>query len=343
MVIRTFFLLPLLFSSAFASFADLLPDDSDAPASQGGGGVVGDTTPIHTLRDLIVNNDDLSEFKEFLDAVGLLEGLLDEDTGPFTVFAPTNQAMRESGHMELFKNGMDESPPRWSENMLAAGNNHIVPRQTFHKADIFDLSRSELESLHDTLVVSQWSQQIGQASIATPDLAATNGVLHIVTKVIKPEFFDNSFAKLELQSEFGPDHLDRISMVDVVDLVGGRQTLQTVKESGMTYAGCRIRAFNRMGLDDNYLWQTLNGGQFVKEDELMNENFTEQTLKNFVEYQMIPKNYYMDEIENNFIELVTPMADCGHMWVTKKAGKLCFNDGCVVFTPYARQFLSSNG
>ena len=338
---RFLLLLPLLITSSLASFATLPPEGDQA----GSGAATGDGTK--TLRDLIVDNDNLSQFMNFLDASDILEGILDEEEGgPYTVFAPTNEAIEASSQMQLLANGIDETPARWYENIRAACRNHIVPNREYKKEQIFDLQTTELDSMHDTLVVRQWSQQIGGASILVADIQASNGILHIVKKVIDPKFFTQSFSKLELQSEYGPDHLGRISMVDVVDHVNGRGILQTIRESGLTYAGCRIRAFNRMGLDDNYLWQTINGGQFVKEDELMSDNFTEQTLKNFVEYQLIPKNYYLDELPNNFVELATPIANCGHMWVTKKDDRLCFNDGCVVWDKYkneARQFLASNG
>jgi uncharacterized surface protein with fasciclin (FAS1) repeats len=306
-----------------------------------GSAVIPDTpSGPQSLRDLIVNHAELKSFRLALDAAGLLETLLDDETRNITVFAPNNDAMDADGHMVLVRKGMDETPPRWSGHLKAALYNHFV-NETYTESAIFDMTRTEIQSMQDSIVISQWSRQVGLASVVTPDLLATNGILHIVKKVIKPEFFDNSFARLELQEENGPDIENRTSMVDVVDFVDGRPTLQTVRDTGTTYAGCRIRAFNRMGLD--YLPQAINDAKNVKYGELLNESFTDETLHNFVEYQLIPRNLYLDLIPNGFQELVTPVAGCGHMWVTKSSGRLCFNDGCVVSTPDPRWYLSSNG
>ena len=271
-----------------------------------------------TIRDLIVNHPELTLFREALDSVGILEQVLDDETKEFTVFAPDDTAIQKNGRMLLVMKGQDENPPRWHNNLAAALNNHIVMDQVLLRDQIFDRTRTQVQSQQDVLPVSQWNFQVGLAPMGMTDIRATNGVLHIVEKVIKPEFFDNSFARLELQSEHGPDHLNRTSMVDVVDFVHGRETLQIVRESGTTYAGCRIRAFNRMGLD--YLPQTVNGAKNVKYGELLNATFKQETLKNFVEYQLIPKNLYLNKIPNGFQELVTPgkFGDCDDHIAWKK-------------------------
>ena len=48
------------------------------------------TTQAQTIVDLAVGNDDFSTLVELLSAAGLVEAL--EGDGPFTVFAPTNDA-----------------------------------------------------------------------------------------------------------------------------------------------------------------------------------------------------------------------------------------------------------
>ena len=289
-----------------------------------------------SIRDIIVNHQELNHFRQALDSVGILEQVLDDETKQFTVFAPNDAAIEANGRMLLTMKGHDENPPRWNDNLVAALNNHIVADQVLSNAEIFDRTRTEMQSRQDLLPVSQWNFQVGLAPMETTDIKATNGVVHIVKKVIKPEFFDNSFARLELQPEHGPDWLNRTSMVDVVDFVQGREILQIVRESGTTYAGCRIRAFNRMGLD--YLPQTINGAKNVKYGELLNETFKEETRKNFIEYQLVPKNIYLDTTPNGFQELVTPGESCCDEFrmhqtaLTLELSDACLNYSCRLCT-----------
>ena len=167
-----------------------------------------DTTGM-TLRDIIVNHPELSDYRDFLDAIDLLEGDLDNQmlsSTHYTIFAPSNEALRASGHIALFNHGIQERPrPRWVGHMKATAYNHMVANETLTMAQLFDLKRTALTSLHDTLTVSQWNQKINRAGVIRGDLKALNGILHIVNAVVEPDYYDNSFARLELQPEYGPD------------------------------------------------------------------------------------------------------------------------------------------
>jgi hypothetical protein len=138
----------------------------------------------------------------------------------------------------------------------------------------------------------------------------------------------------------GPDELGRVALTDVVDFVDARSELSQYRSEGQTFVGCRIRAFNRL---DEYLPQTINESYNVTYGEFLNETFQAETIRNFIQYSIIPKNYYLDDMAEGFAELTVPLPKCGHMWVTKRDGRLCFNNGCVVETPDPRQYLASNG
>jgi hypothetical protein len=126
-----------------------------------------------------------------------------------------------------------------------------------------------------------------------------------------------------------------------VDFVGARSELSQYRSEGQTFVGCRIRAFNRL---EEYLPQTINESpKGVIEGEFLNATFKAETIRNFIQYSIIPKNYYLEDMEEGFAELTVPLPKCGHMWVTKRDGRLCFNNGCVVETPDPRQYLASNG
>ena len=290
--------------------------------------------------------DSLSLFRDALQATGMLDGFLGNHSALFTVFAPTNQAFYQSPTLQLYMTGLDETPyPRWHHNLKNALKQHIVAlgNETFLIDDIFDLQRESLPSLTDPIVLNQFETRLQDAKIIEKNVTATNGVLHVVDKVLRPLFFDQSFSQLELQTELGPDELKRTALTDVVDFVGARDRLNHVNEAGTTFIGCRIRAFNRL---EEYLPQTVNGSpDGVIFGEFLNETYKEETIHNFIEYNLIPKNYYSEDIpnDNKFVELTVPIANCGHMWVTKRDGKLCFNNGCVVDDPEWREYSASNG
>jgi uncharacterized surface protein with fasciclin (FAS1) repeats len=283
----------------------------------------------------------LSMFRDALQAIGLLDEFLgDAVTRNYTVFAPTNGAIKENGHFTVYMKGLDEE---WHFHLKGAVMHHIVTNATLLTEHIFDLKTTEIQSMQTDFVdVSQWPKNIGGAAIIAErsNLEASNGVLHIIDKVLQADFMDQPFSQLELQSEYGPDDLDRVAMADVVDFVGGRETLNQILEAGQTFVGCNIRAFNRL---DEYLPWTLNDSLNVTYGEFLNETFREETRHNFIEYNLIPKNYYYDDIPDGFTDLTVPVNQCGHMWVTKNNGQLCFNNGCVVETPELRTFLASNG
>jgi len=291
--------------------------------------------------------ESLSLFRDALHATGMLDSFLGNKTAYFTVFAPTNRAFWQSPQLQLYMAGLDEKPhPRWNQNLKNALKQHIIEdgiNTTFPFDSIFDLTRETLPSLTDPIVINQFETLLQDAKIIEKNVNASNGILHVVDKALKPLFFDQTFAQLELQSEYGPDHLDRVAMTDVVDFVDARDRLNHVNEEGLTWLGCRIRAFNRL---EEYLPQTVNESpDGVINGEFLNETYKEETIHNFIEYSMVPKNYYNEDIpdDNKFVELTVPMANCGHMWVTKRNGQLCFNNGCVVDEPEFREFSASNG
>lgn len=290
-------------------------------------------------------NDDpegLSLFREALMSVGLHERVMGNSTYSFTVFAPNNAAIRASPLLSMYMLGLDEGEhPRWHYHLMAALNQHIV-EATLTVDDIFgDRQTSQLQSVQDSILINQFGQQVQDANIVEPDIATTNGVLHVIDRVIQPNFFLEPFSNLELQSEFGPDHLDRVALTDVADFVGNRDVLNVVRPEGTTFVGCRIRAFNRL---EEYLRQTVNGSPNVKFGEFLNETFKDETSFNLFEYSQIPGNFYRPDIEDGYVELVTPYPDCGHMWITKNRDTgLCFNNGCVVEDNGPREFLASNG
>jgi uncharacterized surface protein with fasciclin (FAS1) repeats len=295
---------------------------------------------INERTDDETDGTSLSIFRDAMLSVGLLDSLLGNTSRSFTVFAPTNTAIMSSPTMQMYLLGSNETIPRWQRHLVATLRHHIVPDYILNTTEIFNSQRVELMSIQDSINIGQFDQTVQGAGLIESDIIASNGILHTVSKVLSPKFFSETFSNLELQEELGPDPKGRVALTDVVDFVGARERLSQTRQEGLTFLGCRIRAFNRI---DDYLPQTINGSPDVKYGEFLNSTFKNETIRNFIEYSMIPKNYYLTDLPNGFMELTVPIPNCGHMWVTKNEDVLCFNNGCVVATPDPREYIAANG
>jgi uncharacterized surface protein with fasciclin (FAS1) repeats len=296
-----------------------------------------------TLRDLLLDRTEISSFRKAVEALGILDNELDDAGANLTIFAPTNDAINASEQFSMYMTNMTSQPPYWHYNLLASVNNHIVPNATLAFSDIFNSQTTELVSRQDGLSVSQFLIVVGGAKIVTQDLAASNGMLHVIDKVMEPHFYEYTLANLEEVEEYGPDDpaLNRMSLQMIVDFVGARDLLDDFTPEGITLVGCRIRALNRLGLD--YLLQTINGAIDVKNGEFMNASFKNETIAELIEYNILPRMYYREDIPDGYEELVFASNPCAHMWITKRDGRVCFNNGCQVETPDPRGIMASNG
>ncbi|KAL7577256.1 hypothetical protein ACA910_003577 [Epithemia clementina (nom. ined.)] len=297
-----------------------------------------------TLRDVLVDDENLSMFRQALSELGILEAELDDPAKQFTLFAPTNQAITSNTFLNLYYNGIDNDPPTWHDHLEGTVRNHMVENVALTTDQIFDGTKTHLFSLQDPLPLQHSFRTIGNhgAQVQSANLPASNGLLHVVDRVLEPEFYAQSLKQLELQSELDYDSLGRVSLRTIVDFVNGFDQYTHLPPTGQTHVACRIRALNRIGLF--YLPDTLNRSPEIKFGEFLNASNRDETIHNLIQYSLPHKNYYLDDVPNGYEEWILSPNNCSHMLVTKsKAGDLCFNDACVVESPQARQFLANNG
>jgi uncharacterized surface protein with fasciclin (FAS1) repeats len=295
---------------------------------------------LGSVRYIINNHADLSSFRDALVALGLFDELLDDPDMNVTVFVPTDDVFAADPTFQLFTRGEQFNPPTWHLNLEGVLRNHIIPNASLTSDDVF--SQNRLQSLYSDLTIDTFFSKIEQATIVEGNKQASNGYVHIVDRVIAPPFFYQTFKDLESQPEYGPDELGRTSLVDVVDFVDGRDQYGRVVDRGLTHAGCRIRAFNR--INDYHKW-TINEANStgVIEAEFLNDSMKNETIANFIQYTLVPKNYYFDDLDEGFQEMIMPVANCAHMFVTKRGSQLCFNNACTIMTPDLVTYLTSNG
>ena len=299
-------------------------------------------TQAATLRDLIIGNENLSKFRTACAQLGLLELELDDVSTQYTVFAPTDTAIDSNPFFSLYMQGVDEDPPRWHEHLEGSVRNHLVLNTALTKDVIFDGSKFQLYSMQDALELQVSSSHIQGAQIESADLQADNGVLHVINRVLEPNFYQHSLEQLEEQAELGDDWLGRVSMKTIVEFNDARGMYSHVIPEGQTHVACRIRALNKIGLD--YLPKTLNRSPGIKFGEFLNGTNKDETKFNLIEYSLPHHNFYRRDLPRGHEEWIMSPNNCSHMLVTKSpAGTLCFNNGCVVSTPAPREWLANNG
>lgn len=131
------------------------------------------------IVDLAVQTDALSTLVQAVKAAGLVETLKGE--GPYTVFAPTNEAFSKlpDGTLEsLLK-------PENKDKLVQILTYHVVPG---------NVQASDLQDgmMAKTVEGSQIKVQLGEkvmvnnATVVKADIEASNGVVHVIDTVIMP-------------------------------------------------------------------------------------------------------------------------------------------------------------
>ncbi len=115
-----------------------------------------------------------------LKAADLVETLKGE--GPFTVFAPTDEAF------EALPEGTVENllRPENKEMLTAVLTYHVVPSKVKSK-DVKPMEAPTVNGQTATIEVKDGKVTIEGANVIKTDIYATNGVIHVIDKVILPE------------------------------------------------------------------------------------------------------------------------------------------------------------
>lgn len=142
------------------------------------------TTEAASAGDDIVTlaqgNEDLSTLVAAVTAADLGETLQGE--GPFTVFAPTNDAFA------AIQDTVDDLlKPENKEQLKSVLTYHVVPGE-LKAADLSD--GQELTTVNGeklTVSISGDTVKVGEATVAAADVDASNGVVHVIDKVLVPK------------------------------------------------------------------------------------------------------------------------------------------------------------
>lgn len=112
-------------------------------------------------------------------AAGLADTL--KGAGPFTVFAPTDDAFKKlpAGTVE------DLLKPENKDKLTAILTYHVVPGKVM-STDLSNGMKATTVQGGEITIMTEGGVKVNEASVVTADVAASNGVIHIIDTVILP-------------------------------------------------------------------------------------------------------------------------------------------------------------
>ena len=135
---------------------------------------------MENIVEIASGNKDFSTLVAAVVAAGLADTLSGE--GPFTVFAPTNEAFAKlpAGTVEeLVK-------PENKEKLAAILTYHVVSGKAM-SSDLSDGQKVKTVNGEEISVSINGSVKVDEATVVTADLEASNGVIHVIDHVLLPK------------------------------------------------------------------------------------------------------------------------------------------------------------
>jgi uncharacterized surface protein with fasciclin (FAS1) repeats len=145
--------------------------------------VLGSAAPARTAeasKDIVTTAVEAGSFTTLakaLTAAGLVETL--KGPGPFTVFAPTDEAFAKlpAGTLEALL--ADKA------KLTQVLTYHVVPG-TVMAADVVKLSNAKTVQGQSVTITTRDGVKVDRANVVKTDIVATNGVIHVIDAVILP-------------------------------------------------------------------------------------------------------------------------------------------------------------
>jgi uncharacterized surface protein with fasciclin (FAS1) repeats len=131
------------------------------------------------IVDTAVANGSFNTLAAALTAAGLVETLKGE--GPFTVFAPTDAAFAAlpAGTVE------DLLKPENKDKLVSILTYHVVPGAVM-STDLTEGMMAATVQGAEVTITLEGGPKVNGAVISMPDVAASNGVIHVIDSVILP-------------------------------------------------------------------------------------------------------------------------------------------------------------
>lgn len=145
----------------------------------GTGANEGNAPQDKTIVELAVGTDALSTLVAAVKAGGLVETL--SGAGPFTVFAPTNDAFAAlpEGTLEMLLK------PENKDKLVAILTYHVVPGAV-KSTDLSNGMKAATVNGKEVTITTMGGAKVNGANVVSADIMASNGVVHVIDAVILP-------------------------------------------------------------------------------------------------------------------------------------------------------------
>ncbi|MCC4784406.1 fasciclin [Vibrio splendidus] len=133
------------------------------------------------IVDVAAENGSFTTLVAAVKAAGLVDTL--KGDGPFTVFAPTDEAFAAlpEGTVEMLLK------PENKDKLVAILTYHVVPGKIM-AAEVMKLSSAETVQGEAVMVaIDDGNVMINKAKVVIPDVKASNGVIHVIDAVLLPK------------------------------------------------------------------------------------------------------------------------------------------------------------
>lgn len=139
------------------------------------------------IVEVASGSESFSTLVAAIEAAGLADTLSDSSSS-FTVFAPTDEAFSElpDGALDYLLQAENK------ETLKRVLLYHVLPQEVASS----EISGGEVESLDGGLVteVTDEGVTVNNASVITPDIEASNGIIHAVNRVLLPGDLQSTLA-----------------------------------------------------------------------------------------------------------------------------------------------------
>ncbi|PIR96084.1 MAG: fasciclin [Candidatus Doudnabacteria bacterium CG10_big_fil_rev_8_21_14_0_10_42_18] len=132
---------------------------------------------MKNIVEVASDNNDFSTLVTAVKAAGLAETLSGE--GPFTVFAPTNDAFAK------LPEGTVENLLKDKDKLTQILTYHVVPGKIMAK-DVLNLKSAKTVQGGEISIDTNDGVKVDNANIIQTDIEASNGVIHVIDSVIMP-------------------------------------------------------------------------------------------------------------------------------------------------------------
>jgi len=134
--------------------------------------------PTMDIVDTAINAGSFNTLVKAVQAAGLVDTL--KSKGPFTVFAPTDEAFAK------LPAGTLDGLLHDKQKLAAILTYHVVPGQLM-AADILKMSSAKTVEGQSLTINAKNGVKVDGANVTKADVLTTNGVIHIIDSVVLPK------------------------------------------------------------------------------------------------------------------------------------------------------------